>query len=187
MASLSSRRNSSSSAQSPSRRSSRMDSLCEEDGSVFTPPHSPILSRAAGLNETGGARNRSPSLPVSVQPIISRSRSPSLPIVASAKPGAVVDGQPSDGSPVRSDRSFYLADLPPERSERNSRVDLCGDRPDRLTNRSNSAYTDRSDSGISDCSHSSLMISFSKPIHEEDENELIVNGAYSPAANLSYS
>lgn len=43
---------------------------------------------------------------------------------------------------------------------------------DRSANRSNSAYTDRSDSGISNCSHSSLLDSFSKPwlIHEEDES-----------------
>ena len=178
MASLSSRRNSSSSGHSPSRRSSRMDSVFEEDGStVFSsPPNSPLLSRSVNLllaNENG-ARNRSPSLPVATSPqhpvTIARSRSPSLPM---------------SNKTNRMDDSNDLSSAEP--SERQSRIDLCGHR---TTNRSNSAYTDRSDSGISDCSHSSLLSSFSKPwlIHEEDETDPnFVNGHSSSSTKPNYS
>ena len=143
MASLSSSRRNSSC--SPSRRSSRMDSICSnEDHSVFTPPGSPLLMRSSVESRT-----RSPSLPTTQLPNINRSRSPSLPVGSNSV---------NDVSRTKS-------------TERSSRSDVF--EANREANRSNTAYTNRSDSGISTCSHSSLLDSFNKPwlIHEEDEND----------------
>lgn len=150
MASLSSsRRNSSSS--STGRRSSRMDSLCEEDqGSVFSSGSSSRIATTSLTSPTNGAdpvtRIRSPSLPVvthpcqSSNPGIARSRSPSLPATGPAI--ELPDRSPAPVS-VASPRRVY--------------------------------YADRSDSGISDCSnHSSTLLSGSHMptlIQEEEDDE----------------
>lgn len=101
MASLSSsRRNSSSS--STGRRSSRMDSLCEEDqGSVFGGSTNSVTSRTNSSNVESIARLRSPSLPVVTQQPptgIARSRSPSLP---------VTEGQSAETGTHSPRRSYY--------------------------------------------------------------------------------
>lgn len=145
MASLTSasRRNSASSASSScGRRSSRMDSLSEEDNSsVFRPIKSGDNSLTTH-NPTNDptARHRSPSLPVvSTTGGIARSRSPSLPVSPNSPETVTV-----------LDRSVSC--------------------------RSYSAVSDRSDSGVSDCSrHSSSLLSSvfgatgQLVIQEEDE------------------
>ena len=146
MASLTSasRRNSASSASSScGRRSSRMDSLSEEDhSSVFRPIKSGGDNSLTTHNPTNDptARHRSPSLPVvSTTGGIARSRSPSLPVSPNSPETVAV-----------LDRSVSC--------------------------RSYSAVSDRSDSGVSDCSrHSSSLLSSvfgatgQLVIQEEDE------------------
>lgn len=174
MASLSSasRRNSSSS--STGRRSSRMDSLCEEEhGSVFSGSSGGSGSRLAtssltaptnGADPATSPRIRSPSLPVVTHPCqssgsstpgIARSRSPSLPV-----------------TDLMSDRSSG-----PVSASSSRRV----------------YYADRSDSGISDCSnHSSTLLSGTHMptlIQEEEDDEfcnspaLITNGCSSSSSS----
>ena len=146
MASLSSasRRNSSSS--SNGRRSSRMDSLCEEDnGSVFSNSPRTTSSLLAPANGDPVARIRSPSLPVVSHPSqsstagIARSRSPSLPA-----------------------------------SETGSNCPLTNEAPVGSNSPRRAYYADRSDSGISDCSnHSSMLLSgsYMPALIQEEEDE----------------
>lgn len=155
MASLSSasRRNSSSS--STGRRTSRMDSLCEEEqGSVFSSGSSSRFATSSLTAPTNGAdpvtRIRSPSLPVVTHPCqspgsspgIARSRSPSLPATG-----------PAIELPDRSPPATISVNNSPRRVY----------------------YADRSDSGISDCSnHSSTLLSGSHMptlIQEEEDDE----------------
>jgi len=142
------------------------ESLCGDgDGHsmVFTPPGSPLLLRSAMASSCeNAARNRSPSLPIAstqLPPNINRSRSPSLGVAHANVVASVVSEKGVNGT----------------RSERCSRSDVFLN--NREANRSNTAYSNRSDSGISTCSHSSLLDSFSKPwlIHEEEENDEKLN------------
>ena len=137
MASLSSasRRNSASSASSScGRRSSRMDSLSEEDHSVFRPikagggDSSLTAHNLNNNNNDPTARHRSPSLPVvSTSGGIARSRSPSLPVNPNSPETTTAASSVATGL----DRSVSCR-----------------------------SYTDRSDSGVSDCSrHSSSLLS----------------------------
>ena len=188
-----SRKNSTASGHSPSRRSSRMDSL-SEDNAAFPSAHSLRLHSTIDSIDENASRNRSPSLPVE-QSNLSRSRSPSLPAPLAMKPNQsnVLQSITADCNlsefPINrlrqiSGQSLLQHDQVPGRTdfavcqtEHINRSDSRNPEFDKSASRSNSAYTDRSDSGISDCSHSSLLGSFNKPwlIHEEDESD-VLNG-----------